>query len=289
VSSTNSRAESRINSRKISKARRYLLPTLRYGSGFLGALVLNSLALGALSPRLSQPPKQNLAAPQYQIDASAIGVKFQLHRDSSSNQRKNKQKNTEQQNGLPKPVSSSPKNRALSADKKALEKVIHSRASTKHQAFPPAPIITSKQIEIANKMLESDIADTRITQDQTSYDEQKISERNKPSQESSSASPSQEAVKPELVEQLMFAHPPTPPRYPAIAKKRGQQGKVLLELWLNESGQQSHLTIAKSSGFEVLDNAALKAVAHWQFKAHSPDGFTRVASRIRVPIEFALN
>jgi len=234
-----------------------LLPTLRYGLGFLGALVLNNLALGALSPKFSQPLNQNLAAPQYQIDASAIGVKFQLHRDSSAEQ---KNSSPEQRNNSPKKVSSAKKNRA-----------------------------TSKQIGTAKKPVTSDIADSQATQDQTTYDEQEISELDKPSQESSSASPAQEAVKPELVEQLMFAHPPTPPRYPAIAKKRGQQGKVLLELWLNESGQQSHLTIAKSSGFEVLDNAALKAVAHWQFKAHSPDGFTRVASRIRVPIEFALN
>lgn len=85
-----------------------------------------------------------------------------------------------------------------------------------------------------------------------------------------------------------FIEPPKPPRYPSLARKRGQQGTVLVELWLDESGHQTKLLVSQSSGVSALDQAAVTAVAKWRFQAHRLNGLN-VASRVTVPLEFVLN
>ncbi|MBW8191587.1 energy transducer TonB [Neiella marina] len=87
--------------------------------------------------------------------------------------------------------------------------------------------------------------------------------------------------------QPLFAAPPSPPRYPTIARKRGQQGVVWVEIWLDANGNQTQTVITKSSGLEALDESALAAVTDWQFKPHQIQG-QAIASRVRVPIEFSL-
>lgn len=84
-----------------------------------------------------------------------------------------------------------------------------------------------------------------------------------------------------------FMQPPTAPRYPNLAKRRNQQGVVLLEVRLDERGQQRALQIVRSSGVESLDEAALEAVAAWHFRPETEDG-RAVPSRVQIPIEFAL-
>jgi len=91
-----------------------------------------------------------------------------------------------------------------------------------------------------------------------------------------------------LVNNPSFAAPPKPPRYPSLARKRGQEGVVWLEVWLDELGVQNKLMVAESSGVSALDKAAVKAVSQWAFQAHRYDGAT-IASRIRIPVEFVLN
>ncbi|PIE25264.1 MAG: hypothetical protein CSA60_00975 [Neptuniibacter caesariensis] len=87
----------------------------------------------------------------------------------------------------------------------------------------------------------------------------------------------------------VFAAPPTPPRYPKLARKRGQQGVVLLEVWLDKEGKQSRLTIIKSSGLPSLDKSALKAVSTWKFKPYMDENSgVRLASKVQIPVEFLL-
>ncbi|BDY04267.1 energy transducer TonB [Ferrimonas sp. YFM] len=93
---------------------------------------------------------------------------------------------------------------------------------------------------------------------------------------------------PELVTQPAFRTPPSPPRYPRIAQKRGQQGVALVEVWLNELGDQIKLELLESSGHSSLDRAALAAVKNWQF-APLTQGNQGQSSRVRIPVRFALN
>jgi protein TonB len=84
-----------------------------------------------------------------------------------------------------------------------------------------------------------------------------------------------------------YLQPPTQPHYPNLAKRRNQQGVVLVEVRLDERGQQRALQIVRSSGVESLDEAALEAVADWHFRPETLDG-RAVPSRVQIPIEFAL-
>ncbi|GLK91875.1 energy transducer TonB [Pseudomonas turukhanskensis] len=84
-----------------------------------------------------------------------------------------------------------------------------------------------------------------------------------------------------------YLQPPRQPHYPNLAKRRNQQGVVLVEVRLDERGQQRALQIVRSSGVESLDEAALEAVADWHFRPETLDG-RAVPSRVQIPIEFAL-
>lgn len=90
----------------------------------------------------------------------------------------------------------------------------------------------------------------------------------------------------ELAKPLFAAAPPQP-TYPKIARKKGLEGTATIEVMFNELGEQLALTLVKSSGFNLLDQAALDAVENWQFAAPAQ----RLAShyKVRVPIRFALN
>lgn len=83
-----------------------------------------------------------------------------------------------------------------------------------------------------------------------------------------------------------YAHNPKP-EYPAIAKSRGWQGKVLLRVQVSAQGTSQSVAIEQSSGREILDEAAMEAVKQWKF-VPARRGDTSVASSVIVPIVFTL-
>ncbi|WP_162473671.1 energy transducer TonB [Serratia microhaemolytica] len=91
-----------------------------------------------------------------------------------------------------------------------------------------------------------------------------------------------------VVEKAQFKVPPTPPDYPVAAKRLRQQGTVIVEIWLDENGIQLNSAIARSSGFSLLDSAALAAVQRWQFKEQRANG-QPIAAQLKVPVRFSLN
>lgn len=78
------------------------------------------------------------------------------------------------------------------------------------------------------------------------------------------------------------------PEYPLAARRRGQQGVVLLEVTVSPAGRATTVTVKASSGFELLDRAAVRAVAEYEFEP-ARLGSKAVESRIEVPIRFQLN
>lgn len=56
----------------------------------------------------------------------------------------------------------------------------------------------------------------------------------------------------------------TPPRYPALSRRRGEEGTVTLRVELDEEGRVSSARVATGSGFPQLDEAALSAVKTWR-------------------------
>lgn len=85
-----------------------------------------------------------------------------------------------------------------------------------------------------------------------------------------------------------FREPPAAPVYPAQARRRNQQGQVLVEVRLDAEGRQREVKLMQSSGFASLDRAALEAVAQWKFQPEVQAG-RALPSRVRIPIDFALH
>ncbi|MFZ0484869.1 MAG: energy transducer TonB [Desulfobacterales bacterium] len=77
------------------------------------------------------------------------------------------------------------------------------------------------------------------------------------------------------------------PRYPEIARIRGYQGNVLLDVLVNKNGKVNDLKIYKSSDYPVLDRAAVSSVKHWLFEP-GMIGENKVNMWVRVPIRFEL-
>lgn len=78
------------------------------------------------------------------------------------------------------------------------------------------------------------------------------------------------------------------PKYPGIATSRGWEGSVRLLVKVSAEGDSEQVTVQRSSGHEVLDEAAIEAVEKWKF-IPAKRGDTPVPSSVIVPINFVLN
>jgi protein TonB len=77
------------------------------------------------------------------------------------------------------------------------------------------------------------------------------------------------------------------PLYPLLARRRHQQGLVILSLTVSASGRPARVRLKETSGFPTLDEAAVKAVKDWEFDP-ARIGAIRVESEIEVPVRFTL-
>jgi protein TonB len=94
------------------------------------------------------------------------------------------------------------------------------------------------------------------------------------------AAPPPVAAKP--VERAVVKTPPstagkgariTQPEYPPASRRAGEAGTVQLQVFVLESGRAGEVKVAKSSGFEKLDEAAVKEVQrNWRFVPGKEDG-----------------
>lgn len=78
-----------------------------------------------------------------------------------------------------------------------------------------------------------------------------------------------------------------PPLYPEEADRKKQEGKVLVSVQVEANGRPGSVTLISSSGFPLLDAAALEAVRKWTFYPQNVGGLP-VASRVEVPVVFTL-
>lgn len=78
------------------------------------------------------------------------------------------------------------------------------------------------------------------------------------------------------------------PKYPGIATSRGWEGTVRLLVKVSAEGDSEEVTVQRSSGYDVLDEAAIEAVEKWKF-IPAKRGDTAVSSSVIVPIDFVLN
>ena len=79
-----------------------------------------------------------------------------------------------------------------------------------------------------------------------------------------------------------------PPEYPSISRRMGEEGRVVLRVFVEATGSPSRVEIKSSSGFTRLDNAARDVVTQWRF-VPARQGDEKIAAWVLVPIQFTLN
>jgi periplasmic protein TonB len=77
------------------------------------------------------------------------------------------------------------------------------------------------------------------------------------------------------------------PTYPMVARRMGLQGRVVLNVEVLASGVCGEINIQKSSGYAMLDNAALQTVKSWRFMPARQAGHA-VNKWFMIPIQFSL-
>ena len=77
------------------------------------------------------------------------------------------------------------------------------------------------------------------------------------------------------------------PQYPRLARKRGYEGTVVLEVLVDERGRVGDLRVFTSSGYTSLDRAAVASVEKWLFEPGAR-GDESVAMWVRIPVRFEL-
>ncbi len=77
------------------------------------------------------------------------------------------------------------------------------------------------------------------------------------------------------------------PGYPSISRRLGEEGVVMLRVYVSAQGTPDQIQLLKSSGFARLDQAAQEAVARWRF-IPARQGKIATAAWVQVPVSFQL-
>ena len=78
-----------------------------------------------------------------------------------------------------------------------------------------------------------------------------------------------------------------PPGYPRISRRMGEQGTVIVRVFISTQGLPEKAEVRTSSGFARLDQAALDAVQRWRFVPGHRHG-TPEAMWFNIPVRFVL-
>lgn len=78
------------------------------------------------------------------------------------------------------------------------------------------------------------------------------------------------------------------PSYPAISRRLGEQGKVVIRVLIGRDGNPLQAELHQTSGYARLDQAALRAVMDWRYVPGRQDGKSQ-DMWFNVPINFSLN
>ncbi|MCZ7653034.1 MAG: energy transducer TonB [Rhodocyclaceae bacterium] len=77
------------------------------------------------------------------------------------------------------------------------------------------------------------------------------------------------------------------PAYPVSSRRRGEEGRVMLRVFVDAQGRAAKVEVQESSGHNRLDESAVTAVARWRF-VPARRGSEPLAAWVRVPIVFSL-
>jgi protein TonB len=78
-----------------------------------------------------------------------------------------------------------------------------------------------------------------------------------------------------------------PPAYPILSRRRREQGRVLLQVRVDDRGLPEQVEVQQGSGHARLDQAALDAVRRWRF-VPARRGDAAISASVLVPILFQM-
>jgi protein TonB len=78
------------------------------------------------------------------------------------------------------------------------------------------------------------------------------------------------------------------PDYPIPSRRRQEEGVVLLNVVVRPDGVPAAVSLNRTSGYPLLDRAALDAVNHWTFDPARAAGVP-ISSTLLIPIRFSLS
>ena len=77
------------------------------------------------------------------------------------------------------------------------------------------------------------------------------------------------------------------PTYPLIARKKGWEGRVILQTNVDKEGNVKYIRILESSGFKVFDDVSIQTLKTWKFKP-AKMGNKYVDDIVNIPVKFVL-
>ena len=161
------------------------------------------------------------------------------------------------------------------------EIVKEKKIKTVERVKDPAPVNIKEQV--TEPVLENEIAEEEIE-----IREEAVSTVNVLHEEIEETWVTAEEKVPDVVVEALPLYKINPePEYPRMAKKRKYEGTVILSVLVNKEGMVDNLWIFESSGYNMLDNAALKAVKEWIFEP-GKRGSETVEQWVEVPVRFEL-
>jgi periplasmic protein TonB len=75
--------------------------------------------------------------------------------------------------------------------------------------------------------------------------------------------------------------------YPPVSKRLGEEGHAMVKFSVQDDGSVSNVTIAKSSGYQRLDDAAIQCVQSWRYKPATQGG-KAIAVSTQVSVTYQL-
>jgi protein TonB len=90
------------------------------------------------------------------------------------------------------------------------------------------------------------------------------------------------------VSQLTFDGSPPMPHYPRQARLKGYEGLVVVRISIDRLGRIEQSHVVRSSGFDLLDAAALEASTALRFKPYRVNAMSQ-RTVVDMPFNFLLN
>jgi periplasmic protein TonB len=78
------------------------------------------------------------------------------------------------------------------------------------------------------------------------------------------------------------------PHYPLVSRRLKEQGLVVVKLCVSEQGIVGEAVVSKSSGFQNLDQSALKALSQWRFSPVASNSNNFFLQCFQTPVQFTL-